>query len=359
MGRLQYPEYPARSIILTIWAIGSLVPIVLIGMAQLGEYDYAALWIAGKQVMWGDAALVYDGAVAQQYANRFTGGIRPEFPYPPHALFLFAPFALLPYLPSYFVWNLCSAAFFWWAARPYLPRGLPSLLSILTPASLICLDFGQTSLVVGGLWLLAFRGRWAAVALLTVKPHLGILGAIALRGRPELTRTAITAAVIMGAAAFLFGPPIWTAFLQHTLNHGGEIGDRGKWFFSGVAPGMSYGLWGWIPFAIAGAIVLMRRINAFTVSTASFLISPFGFHYDMTVACLGLGIVLYVNWAQMPFRHRLPIALAFIAPVIAVAGAWWVPPILLWALWAQVQYECGEVGRRGLPDWFEKPNARS
>jgi hypothetical protein len=71
------------------------------------------------------------------------------------------------------------------------------------------------------------------------------------------------------------------------------------------------------------------------------LISPFGFHYDMPVACLGFGLLLYANWARMPFRHRLPIALGFMTPVIAVAGVWWVSPILFWALWVQVQYDTG------------------
>jgi hypothetical protein len=41
----------------------------------------------------------------------------------------------------------------------------------------------------------------------------------------------------------------------------------------------------------------------------------------------------------MPLWHRLPIGLGFISPVIALAGVWWVCPILFWALWAQVQYD--------------------
>ena len=55
----------------------------------------------------------------------------------------------------------------------------------------------------------------------------------------------------------------------------------------------------------------------------------------------GFGLMLYANWANMPFVHRLPLALAFIAPVIAVGGVWFVPPILLWALWVQVKYDMG------------------
>ena len=52
-------------------------------------------------------------------------------------------------------------------------------------------------------------------------------------------------------------------------------------------------------------------------------------------------LLLFANWARMPLRHRLPIGLGFISPVIAVAGVWYVPPILLWALWTQLQYDTG------------------
>jgi hypothetical protein len=106
-----------------------------------------------------------------------------------------------------------------------------------------------------------------------------------------------------------------------------------------VTPAIGYGFVGWIPFAAAGALLLARRVNAFTASTASFLISPYGFHYDMTVAALGFGLIAYLHWDRMPVSHRIPVALGFLSPVIASAGAWWIPPLLLWALWAQTKYD--------------------
>jgi hypothetical protein len=144
---------------------------------------------------------------------------------------------------------------------------------------------------------------------------------------------------LVAASAVLFGPSIWSEFANHTLHHAGNVAVKARWKFIGVTPAIGFGFWGWISFAAGGALLLARKVNAFTAATASFLISPYGFHYDMPVACLGFGLLLYANWTTMPLWHRLPIGLGFISPVIALAGVWWVCPILFWALWAQVQYD--------------------
>jgi hypothetical protein len=326
---------------LRLWAIGAVVPLVYYWRSGFGKYDFSAFWIAGRQVLSGEVATIYSALIAQEIANKFTYGMGSVFPYPPHALFFFIPFALLPYFPGYVVWNVMTAAFFWWTAKPYLPKGFSSILVILTPAALFCMSFGQTGLLFGGLWLLAFRGKWAAVALLTFKPHLGVLSALSLHHRADFLRTAALALGVVAASAVMFGLSLWSGFADHTLHHAGEIVGKVRWKFIGVTPAIGFGFWGWIPFAAGGGLLLARKVNAFTAATASFLISPYGFHYDMPVACLGFGLLLYANWAAMPLRHRLPIGLGFISPVIAIAGVWWVCPILFWALWAQVQYDTG------------------
>jgi hypothetical protein len=332
---------PNRWPILQIWVIGAIVPLVLAWRATVGKYDFNALWIAGRQALEGNAANIYSEAAAQVYADQFTYGWGSIFPYPPHALFVFIPFSLPPYWPAYFLWSLATAPFFWWAAKPYLPKGFPSVLVILTPAALVCMSYGQTGLLFGALWLLAFRGKWAAVALLTFKPHLGLLSALSLRSGANVLRTAALVLGLVAVSALIFGPSLWSAFAEHTISHAGRMDSSPKWQHAGVSPAMGFGFWGWIPYAAGGALLLARRVNAFTAATASFLISPYGFHYDMPVACLGFGLLLYSNWAKMPFRHRLPIALGFISPVVAVLGVWFVCPIMFWALWVQVQYGTG------------------
>lgn len=332
-----------RSIAIQIWIIGALAPIALMLIGKFGQYDFAAFWVAGKQVLSGEAASIYSTAATQIYADRLGLGGATVFPYPPHALFLYVPFALIPYIPGYFAWNVVSAGFFYWAARPYLPAAFPPILTILTPAALICLDFGQTGLLFGGLWLLAFRGRWAAVAIMTFKPHLGILSILSLRRRDAFLKTSLLAAALIGASVLLFGVDLWLGFIEHSLAHGQRFTLMKRWLFAGVGPAMAYGMWGWIPFAAAGGLMLARNVNVFTAATASFLISPYAFHYDMPVASLGFGLLIFCHWDSMAVRHRIPIVFGFLSPAIAITGAWWVPPLLLWSLWTQIQYDQGRV----------------
>ena len=334
---------PNRSTTIQLWLIGALFPVILILTGPVGRYDFAALWVAASQTLAGEAASIYSTAATQVYADRLGLAGATIFPYPPHALFFYVPFALVPYIPAYLIWDVATAACFYWAARPYLPKHFPPLLSIATPAALICLDFGQTGLLFGAFWLLAFRGKWAAVALLTFKPHLGLLSVLSIKNRAALIRVIVLALALIGASAILFGPTLWLTFVDQAIGQGVRIGSMKRWLFAGVGPAMGYGLWGWIPFAAAGALILARNVNVFTASTASFLISPYGFHYDMTVASLGFGLAIASCWHEMPIRDRIPMAIGFLSPVIAISGTWWVPPLLLWSLWTQVRYDMPEL----------------
>ena len=329
-----------RSVALQLWLLGALAPVALMLSGEFGRFDFDSLWIAGKMALAGSASQIYDPDSIRSFAASL--GLRGEmnFPYPPLGLLFVVPFATLPHIPAYFAWNLATAGFFYWAARPYLPGGFPPILAILTPAALTCLDYGQTGLLFGGLWLLAFRGRWPALALLSFKPHLGWLAVLSLRDWRSLAKTVALGLALVGITMAIWGIWLWGDFVQHSIGHATELGTaaRKRWLFQGVGPAMAYGMIGWIPFAAAGGLLLARNVNAFTAATASFLISPYGFHYDMAVASLGFGLAIFRGWDEMPVKHRVPMALGFLSPVIALLGAWWVPPILLWALWAQVKY---------------------
>ena len=256
-----------------------------------------------------------------------------NFPYPPHALFLVTPFAILPYWVSYLAWSAVSALFFGWLARPYMTGR--AAWSILTPGALMCLYFGQTGLIVGGLWLLAFRGKWPAVAMLTFKPHLGVLSVLALRSYRQLALVLLLVLAMVLLSAAIFG--LWPDFIEHSLTHTAELTTRRRWSFLGVSPGIAYGLIGWVPFALAAGLMLARNVNTFTAATAALLIAPYGFSYDMPVACLGIFLAAQRYWDEIGPLDRLALALGFLSPSIASLGVWWIPPILLWCLWVQVK----------------------
>ena len=316
----------SRSSALQLWAVGAIAPILAIlwNILETGlRADWAILWTAGRLALFGDVSPAQGT----------------EFIYPPHALFFFTPFAPIPYVASYIAWNILTAAFFLWAARPYLPKGFTHLLALLTPGALLCFHFGQTGFLMGGLWLLAFRGSWASVALLTFKPHLGILSALTLRSRAALLKTVALTLALVVASLLLFGPTAWRDFLDHLLSHESEFTTRVRWQFVGVSPALAYGLVGWLPFAIAAGLMLMRNVNAFTAATAALLVSPYGFTYDMPAASLGIGLAIYCHWRELGWVRRLGLMLGFLIPTLAGLGVWWIPPILLWTLWVQVGLE--------------------
>jgi hypothetical protein len=84
-------------------------------------------------------------------------------------------------------------------------------------------------------------------------------------------------------------------------------------------------------------IMLWRRFDAFTAATAAILIAPYGFHYDMPVVCLGLGLALYRHWDDAPPWQLAAIGLGFLTPILVEHGSVLVPPILLVALFAQTR----------------------
>lgn len=299
--------------VLLVCCVGAILPIALaVNWHGSSDPDYKALWDAGRAAF--DGRSVYDA----------------WFPYPPHSLLLFAPFAFLPLWPAYFTFNLLGAILFVWSAKPYLPKDFSAYLPLLTPAALFCLYFGQTGLIVGALWLLAFKGRWAAVALLTFKPHLGLLSALSLNRRTLAPTVGLTI-VIAGLSAVLFGG--WIDFVSAISRQAGAIGANTKWEYVGVSPAISFGFLGWLPFALAAAYLLSKQVTPFSAATAALLVSPYGFHYDMPVSSLGFALALHKE--ATPYRTAI-FTLAMLIPVLVRFGAWIAPPLLLLALWAQV-----------------------
>jgi hypothetical protein len=215
-------------------------------------------------------------------------------------------------------------------------------LAVLTPAALINVLFGQVGLFFGALWLFAFSGSAIAAAALTFKPHLGALVAVDAVRSKRLLRTAIYASLMLIVSAAVFGADVWRAWLTGAATH--QLGDLtstsnpfGVWFYQMTTPYLAYGLLGWACFACAAALLLVRRFDVFTAATAAFLIAPYGFHYDMTVVCLGFGLLLFRRWRSMPAWQTFVCALAFLVPMLVALGTWIASPLLLAGLYVQTR----------------------
>lgn len=307
-----------------MFAIGSLLPLTLIAMRHLAggnASDFWAMYDAGRAVLSGRSA--YGGETI--------------FPYPPQSLFLFAPLSVPAFSIGLMLFNLLGVGLFTFAARFYLPQGFPALFAILTPAALFCIFYGQTGLIVGGLWLLAFRGRWWAVALLTIKPHLGALSVLSLRSLKELFYTSAAVALLFAISVAVFGYQAWIEFFAALARQINFVGIRPRWDNISISPAMSLGFRVWLVLALAAAFLLSKKVTAFTVATAALLISPYAFFYDMPVASLGFVLALQNRWESLRLPDRLALILAFFAPCYVFWAPVAVPPVLFWALWVQVR----------------------
>ena len=296
--------------------------------------------MAGKLAWSADMSAIYDVGRFRAATEEILGWhVKSIYAYPPHALLLAAPFGLLPYEWAYAAWIVAGGALFMWAARPYWR--LPLILVVLTPAALVNVGFGQHGFFYGAAWLWAFSKRDSvaglAAAALTFKPHLGLLVAPnILRRRYAFIIAAVSALILFMLSALLF-PGGWNGFFVDATSYQASVMEtkRATLVRMMVTPFIGYGFLVHILFAVAAVIMLVRSFNVFTAATATFLILPYGFHYDMTVVCLGFAVLLHERWADLPIWQRGIAALAFLSPALVDFGIWMVPPILLAGLYVQ------------------------
>jgi len=331
------------SLLIFLWLVGLSFTIGNIGVVPpIWKIDYINYWFGPRALRAG--VNPYDIIEYVHYGLAHFPQARPltfNFTYPPHSLFLFTPLSFLPAYVSFAAWDVASLVIFYVAARPLLPKGLPAFLAVLSPATVLCLRFGQTSLLAGAFFLMAAGGSGLAAAFLTFKPHLGFLAAPALllKGRKPVLIAVATTILLIVSSQLIFGH--WIDFLDHAGTYqAGLIFDeehKNIWYIIGTTPAMGYGRLGFVIYAFVATLVLVRNFNIWTAATATFLISPYGFHYDMSVTCVGFAILIYSYWDGMPLWQRLTASLAFLAPIIVQFGTWWVPPIMLLGLFVQTQ----------------------
>jgi hypothetical protein len=345
----------------SLWGLGAAVPVVSIagdvrglGLSYVVGRDFSNLWVAGKLARSGQLWAIFNPDGFRVALHDDLGIISMQnYSYPPHALFIALPFSLLPYFVALALWTIVGVVFFAWCARPYLAEGFRSWWAVLTPAAGINIWNGHYGFLFGGLWLLFFldltgqprrAGLWAG--LLTFKPHMGLMVVVAaLRDRRTILAAIATLAALVGATAVAFGPDVWPDFFVRTTAEQANILTRttGDFYFrmmpsAYVAFGHGLaGIGAQLLFA-GGAIWLLARRRAadpFSYATATFLIVPYSFNYDMTVACLGFAILLHRDWSAMNWRNRIFLSTAFLSPELTYFADWAVPVALLGALHVQ------------------------
>jgi hypothetical protein len=210
--------------------------------------------------------------------------------------------------------------------------------------------------------------------ILTVKPHLGLLlpPLLALRGAWRTVAVAGLGVVLLVAASgILFGWGLWHDYLFKMSAFQAALMDTGEGFFFKMMPTVfpaarTAGLAApaaWALQAVSAALATFLcwravrsgaslRALAFPAATATFLILPYAFNYDMTVVSLGVALLLLRDWQALGAGDRAIAIAAFLAPqlglLLADEARLVVPAILLAFLHLQVR-RCAAAANEPLP----------
>jgi hypothetical protein len=337
-----------------LWLVGTSFAFVLIVFDLLNRdpgappgRDFANLYTAGKLALEGRAWQAFDVDIFRfGMRDLFGFFIQQNYSYPPHALLIAAPMALLPYWPAFALWTICSVAIFYWAAKPHML--FAPTLAVLTPAAALNLWNGHYGLLLGALWLLFFRYRGSAkagalAAVMTIKPHMGLfIGIASLNSWRTLATAAAGTLALFAISVWLFEPASWYGFVGNTVGAQAEMLTRqNSEFYFRLMPS-AYTAFGrgsvaavlQLLFALGAVAILVRsrRMEPFALATATFLIVPYVFVYDMTVVCLGFALLLWRDWGVLSRTEKTILTLGFMAPNIPFVLPALAPPILLWAL---------------------------
>ncbi len=333
--------------------------------------DFANVWTGGHIINHGLASKLYNVAAYQAYQRELFGPIgQHSFSYPPVTFPVSAALAALPYPAALVIWQVCGILFFIFAAKPWWPGRIgPIWLAVLTPAALVNLWAGQYGFFIGGLFLLGWRqieiGRPILAGiffgLMLIKPQLAILVPLALVLRKEwvaIISAAITVFVLFAASTLEYGIQPWRdlffgtgPFLASLINARGSFFG----FMSTSAATAAFSRGASLPAALicqlvfaAGGLYAMvasasrgapLREFALLTATATFVVLPYGFNYDMTVPMLGaLYVMGAVDRSTMDWRLAF---YGFIAPqfgmLLAAAGLPLMPVMIAGLLCAQLR----------------------
>jgi hypothetical protein len=298
--------------------------------------DFVNVWAAGRLVLEGHPAAVYDwpahklveeAAVGHAFGGYFG------WHYPPTFLFVAAALSLLTYATAYAVWVFGTFPIYLAAIRAIVGERTGYLLAAAFPALLANFIVGQngflTAGLVGGALVLLPRRPIVAgllLGLLTYKPHLGLLFPIALvaAGYWRAFFTAAMVAVLMAVSAwFAFGSDTWQAFFAN-IGHTSQAFLSDGWADWGklqTAFGLTRMLGGGetLAWAVQGAVALVAaiaiallwrsraayEIKAAALATGAMLATPYLYTYDLVVLAVPLAFLFRLGRVRGFLPHEM------------------------------------------------------
>ena len=308
--------------------------------------DFVGFWSVSSLIHGEGWAAPYDFARLKAAQAALLG--RPAAPflwlYPPNALLLVWPLALLPYGPSFFLWGGAQLALAWAVLRRRLRHPMALRLLLAFPAGFLSLADGQNALLSAsllglGLLLLDRRPVLAGLAFagLSYKPHLGLLIPLALMAGGHWRAVAgavIGVLAILSVSLGLAGADCWRAyfaeagFARRVLEEGGVDWGKMASVFAALkllgVPTAAAWLGQAVSAALAGgAVIRLWRgaprpgVRGAALAAGALLATPFLLDYDLTI--LGLGLAWLAADRQggaMSSRRVTLVAALWCAPLL-------------------------------------------
>jgi arabinofuranan 3-O-arabinosyltransferase len=298
--------------------------------------DFVGVWAAGRLVLAGHPAAVYNWPVHKLVEQSAIGHPFDGYygwHYPPTFLFVAVALSLLPYSIAYVVWAFGTFPAYLAAIRAIIGARVGYLLAAAFPAVLANFIVGQNGflsagLIGGALTLLERRPLLAGalLGLLTYKPHLGLLFPVALIASRQW-RVFIAAAVVamaMAAGSWLaFGSECWQAFIGN-ISHTSHVflsEGAADWSKLQTAFGLTRTLGGSEPLAwsiqaivtltAAGAVAMLWRgaaqyeIKAAALGAGLMLATPYLYTYDLVVLAVPLAFLFRLGLTRgfLPYEQ--------------------------------------------------------
>jgi glycosyl transferase family 87 len=244
--------------------------------------DFLNLWMYGRAAFEIDPARFYDIATYNGELATLLGPGYPgqNWPNPPTALLIMAPFGLLTYFPALIAWFAVGLLAFYLAGRRERCDARLLLIVLVSPAALLCVLSGQSSFVTTAALFAIFawldkRPLLAGIliGLLGVKPQLGVLFPFALlaSGRWRVFASAlVTTLSLLAASIAVGGVESWHDYIFKALPlQGAVLGDA-----AGTAmpfqPTVFMNVRGLLGNRIGEAVQITFAIAAIAAVTAAF-----------------------------------------------------------------------------------------
>jgi hypothetical protein len=214
-----------------LWLWLAIVWTILAGSGDLSmEIDFRVFWGAARLAQMGEPLAAFDLARLAEVHGGDPDAWLP-WVYPPGLLLLLLPLGAADFFTAWVAFIAISLLAAILAMRLYAGSYRPGWIGLaLVPAILPALVLGQVAVLWGAgvLAALAFLRDGRAVpagvvlGLLTFKPQLGVLIAVALIASGQwraMAVAALTAILFHGAATLVFGPGYWPALLDMAGQH--------------------------------------------------------------------------------------------------------------------------------------------